>query len=301
MRAANQPRTRGLYLRALLLAPAITALHIALSATLTLTIQPWTPLVSYSLLLAAQSAFVYLYPVDLLVSVAVMAGGYIAAMSQLRVEVARANLEALRLEIRPHFLFNTLNSISALIRIHDNERALSMLVGLSDLMRTSLERPPSGLVTVDEELALLQRYVAIQQVRFAERVSVAFDIDDDSRRLGIPMLLLQPLVENAYRHGVKDGTDRLAIRISARASAGQVAVAVTDDGGGPPDGFDLETDAGAGLRNVTARLRQTFGDAARLALHPRHPHGAVAEMVFPAVVPPIGAWPVTSAAWPVTS
>lgn len=279
--AARARRTPALYVRGLRTGLLITAVHIAVSTALTLAIQPWTPLYDYSVTQAARSSFVYHIPVDVLLCCVLIAVGYSTALAALEAEVARANLEALRLEIRPHFLFNTLNSISALIRNHDNERALNMLVGLSTLMRTSIEQPQRGLVSLTEELAFLGQYVEIQQVRFADRVNVSCRVDRGCADLRVPMLLLQPLVENAYRHGMTTDSDRLAIEVSAQATPNRVTVLVTDDGAGPPEGFDLDTDAGAGLRNVRARLQQIYGDDCRFSVSRRLPRGTVAEIVFP--------------------
>ena len=121
--------------------------------------------------------------------------------ARLEVELTRAQLEALRLEIHPHFLFNTLNSITALIRVKDHGRALEMVLGLSELMRATVDGPRDHLVPLSTEIDFVRRYVDLQRARFADRLDICWDVDDAALAVPVPTLLLQPLVENAIRHG----------------------------------------------------------------------------------------------------
>jgi two-component system LytT family sensor kinase len=203
--------------------------------------------------------------------------------SQLEAQLARAQLDALRLEIQPHFLFNTLNSLAALIRANDNVAALSMLLSLSDLMRDTLDRTNKQMAPLGRELELIRKYVELQRARFGTRLQVRYQIDGAAERCEIPVLLLQPLVENALRHG-----------IAPRAKGGQLVVGasidssellrlwVSDDGVGLRPGFDLSRDAGTGLGNTRARLLHLYGSRAELAIRRQPGGGTVVEIAMPA-------------------
>jgi two-component system LytT family sensor kinase len=201
--------------------------------------------------------------------------------SRLETDLARAQLDALRLEIQPHFLFNTLNSIAALIRLGDNPGALKMLLGLSDLMRITVDRPKQHLVPLGAEIDFLQRYVNLQQTRFADRLHVDYRIEEQCRGIAVPTFLLQPLVENAIRHGGAGQSQRYSVEVGARCEGARLRVWVSDDGIGLPQGFDLARDAGTGLRNTQSRLLRIYGRMADFAVRPRVPAGTVVEMTLP--------------------
>jgi LytS/YehU family sensor histidine kinase len=235
-----------------------------------------------------------LLPIDLLAfSLLVLVGWTLAVYyrarwlevreSRLETDLARANLEALRLEIQPHFLFNTLNAIAALIRRKANDRALDMLVRLSSLMRQTLDRPEEALLPLDAEVAFTRQYVDLQQVRFADRLDVRYHIDEACRDLAVPTFLFQPLVENAIRHGVGGRSEACQIEIGAAlAPPGGLHLWITDDGVGLPPGFDLARDAGTGLGNIRSRLHHLFGQTATFAVGPREGGGARVDIRLPA-------------------
>jgi LytS/YehU family sensor histidine kinase len=133
--------------------------------------------------------------------------------SRLETELARAQLHALRLEIEPHFLFNTLNAITALVRLKENSRALEMLVGLGDFMRSNLDRPHDQLVTLATEIAWAQRYIALQQARFGERLKVQYQIADECLETGADAAA-PAIVENAFRHGLGRTTHACSSRVA---------------------------------------------------------------------------------------
>ncbi len=197
--------------------------------------------------------------------------------SQLEAQLAHAQLDALRVRLQPHFLFNTLNSISALMR-EDVEAADVMLTRLADLLRATLDRSDAQETRLDEEMAFVNEYIEIQRVRFADRLTVRLDVAPDTTALAVPTLVLQPLVENACRHGigVKPGAGTLVIRSSRHDD--RLAIDVADDGPGPPpavvDGHGLET--------TRARLRHLYGSAASLTLERGASGGAVARLSLPA-------------------
>lgn len=205
--------------------------------------------------------------------------------SRLEAELARAQLDALRLEIQPHFLFNTLNSISALIRLKDHDGALRMLLGLGDLMRAAVEQPKHHLVPLSEELAFVKRYVDLQRVRFADRLHVSYDVDEDCAGLAVPAFMVQPLVENALRHGAAPRPGLCHVQIGARAEHDRLRLWVTDDGAGLPHGFDLARNAGTGLSNIRSRLAQLYGAAATLGVRAAPAAGTVVEIEMPAPTP----------------
>jgi LytS/YehU family sensor histidine kinase len=210
--------------------------------------------------------------------------------SQLEAEVTRAQLDALSLEIQPHFLFNTLNSIAAMIRLNDGKGALSMLLGLSDLMRSTLDRSAGQVAPLADEVALVKRYIDIQRARFGDRLDVAYRIDEACERADVPTFLLQPLVENAMRHGLATGAGTCHLEIGAAPHNGsELRMWVSDDGAGLPAGFDLAHDAGTGLRNTSSRLNRIYGHAATLSVRPNDPAGTRVEVTFPRSYAPIAA------------
>jgi LytS/YehU family sensor histidine kinase len=180
--------------------------------------------------------------------------------SRLETRLAEAQLQVLRLQLHPHFLFNTLNTISSLMQV-DVERADRLLTRLADLLRASLQAGAGQLTSVREEMALLRLYADILQERFAGRVSIDWHIADEVLDAAIPVMLLQPLLENAFRHGVERSLAPVAVEISARRSGDALEVVVRNDGElreTPGDGI--------GLRNCRERLAVLYGEAASLTL-----------------------------------
>jgi signal transduction histidine kinase len=197
--------------------------------------------------------------------------------SRLEAELARAQLDALKMRLHPHFLFNTLNGISSLMR-EDVESADLMLTRLADLLRLTLDRSGAQESPLKDELALVEKYVEIQRVRFADRLTIRVDASADTLALAVPTLVLQPLVENAFRHGVgrKPGAATIAIRSTCLGAV--LAVDVEDDGPGPPS----VVPPGHGLETTRARLRHLYGSAASLALERAGSGGAIARLRIPA-------------------
>ena len=197
--------------------------------------------------------------------------------TQLETQLAQAQLQALRMQLQPHFLFNTLNAISALA-LADPLQARLMIARLSDFLRLTLEERHAPQVPLSRELEFLACYLGIQQVRFQDRLSTQLDVDDDTLAAAVPNLILQPLVENALRHGLQDRPGAGTLRISTRRDGDQLQLRVDDDGLGlPPAG----TAEGIGLGNTRSRLRMLFGDAARLELSPIPGGGTRAEVRLP--------------------
>jgi len=175
---------------------------------------------------------------------------------QLEARLARAQLQSLRLQLHPHFLFNTLNTINALIGT-DRHAAERVVSGLSELLRMSLSSASEQEVSLARELELLAHYIEIQQIRFHDRLSVSFRIDPEARYALVPNLLLQPLVENAIRHGIAPRAAPGHVVVSAEHRDHQLALSVVDDGVGEDP--RAEHHDGVGLGNTRARLLSLYG------------------------------------------
>jgi LytS/YehU family sensor histidine kinase len=182
--------------------------------------------------------------------------------ARLNEELSRAQLAALRRQMEPHFMFNTLNSIAGLVRDHRNDAAVSMIVGLSEFLRRASNDSHRSQVTLAEEVEYLQRYVDIQKVRFGERLRVTVDIPADLLNAQVPNLLLQPLVENAIKHGVARRVAGGNVRVTGARSNGSICLSVYNDGPSFPE--DWQKEAGVGLANLRTRLQILHGDASGL-------------------------------------
>lgn len=182
-----------------------------------------------------------------------------------------AELRALRYQVNPHFLFNTLNSLSALVMRGRRDEAETMIMNLSTFYRTSLSGEPSEDVELAEEIELQKLYLDIEAVRFPERLQVRIDLPAELASAAVPGLILQPLVENAIKHGVSQTNRPVLIDISAAEAEGQLILTVTDNGpGSTQDNADHDGPGGIGLVNVRDRLAARFGERASIA------HGPVA-------------------------
>jgi two-component system LytT family sensor kinase len=205
--------------------------------------------------------------------------------------LAEARLEALQMQLQPHFLFNTLNAIASLIHVNPAQ-ADKMVSRLGDLLRAALNHSHLHEVTLAEEIAFLEKYLDIEQVRFGDRLEVRFEIEDAVRDVLVPNLILQPLVENAIRHGIsqRPGPGQILIRAYAAADETAVAIEVCDNGVGLE--ASRETGSGVGLENTRARLDQLYGEEAfRLDLVPRREGGVRVALMIPLIRDPAGETP----------
>jgi sensor histidine kinase YesM len=183
--------------------------------------------------------------------------------AQLGEELSKAQLAALQRQMEPHFLFNTLNSIAGLVRDNRNAAAVNMIVGLSEILRRASQDFNKPEVTLAEEVEYLQRYIDIQKVRFGERLGYVVDIPEALMSARVPSLLLQPLVENAIKHGLAERVAGGHIRVAAARQGAVLSLSVYNDG--PGFAADWETkSSGVGLANLRSRLRIMYGDAADL-------------------------------------
>ena len=169
--------------------------------------------------------------------------------ARLNEQLSKSQLSALRRQIEPHFLFNTLNAIAGLVREKRNDAAVSMIVGLSDFLRRVVEDSGRQQVPLGEELEFTQRYLDIQKVRFAERLQFSVDVPQELLPAQVPSLILQPMVENAVKHGIARRVQGGVIRISASRSNGTLTVRVYNDGPSLPVGWEA-SQSGIGIVNV---------------------------------------------------
>ena len=193
------------------------------------------------------------------------------------------------MQLHPHFLFNALHS-AAMLTMMDPEAAHRVLVQLSALLRSTLDRSAAAEVPLSEEIDFVDRYLAIEQIRFQDRLQVEIDADDDALSGIVPNLILQPLVENAVRHGIARRSDAGCLTIRGARQNGSLVLEVQDDGPGLPDGWTAErpaTGGGVGLTNVRSRLERMYGEQGRLELltpagEDGHPgRGVLARVTIP--------------------
>jgi sensor histidine kinase YesM len=205
--------------------------------------------------------------------------------AQLQSQLAQARLSALNAQLNPHFLFNTLHAVSSLVE-RDPRGVRRMIARLSELLRYSLDGAGEHEVPIEQELAFLDRYLEIMRIRFQGRLEVEVQLADSARGALVPSLILQPLVENAVKHGVDKVAEVGRIGIEGRREEGRLILSVSDNG---PGVNQLESDAGAsaergggvGLENIRQRLAQLYGSAQSLTLADRPGGGTVATIVMP--------------------
>jgi two-component system, LytTR family, sensor kinase len=203
-----------------------------------------------------------------------------AQAAELRRELVEARLESLRMQINPHFLFNTLHAVSALI--HENPEAADRVVArLSDLLRLSLDQSKPQEVPLREELEFLDRYLEIEQTRFGDRLRVEKQVQPDALPALVPYLILQPLVENAIRHGIEPREDTGQLSIQARRNNGKLELRVTDNGDGLAERPGQAPREGIGLSNTRSRLHHLYGDKFLLELTSPNGGGLEARIDIP--------------------
>ncbi len=185
--------------------------------------------------------------------------------ARLNEQFSKAQLDALRRQIEPHFLFNALNAIAGLVREKRNDAAVTMIVGLSEFLRKVVDTSDQHEVPLGEEVQFLQKYLEIQKVRFADRLQLSVDVPEELFAASVPSLILQPVVENSIKHGIAKELRGGWIRVSAFRSNGQLTLRVYNDGPGLPAEWD-NSKSGIGIANLRSRLRAMFGDAFEFSL-----------------------------------
>jgi len=238
--------------------------------TTTLTFQILTFLIAYALILTVT------YLVDARESMAQQ----MTEAARLNEELSKAQLASLRRQLEPHFMYNTLNAIAGLVRDHRNNAAVSMIVGLSEFLRRSSEDSHRSQVALREEVEYLQRYLDIQKVRFGERLQVSVDIPAELLGAQVPNLLLQPLVENAIKHGIAKRVAGGNVRVAGACYNGSLCLSVYNDGPSLPADWEA-TQTGIGIGNLRTRLQILHGNGSGLQLKRANPGGVEVVVTLP--------------------
>ncbi len=202
-------------------------------------------------------------------------------LERLEKSYSQARMNALRMQLDPHFLFNALNTISSHVE-RDPKLTRLMIEHLGDLLRMSLESKDRQEVPLAEELAFLDHYLAIQTIRFGRRLKIKIDIAPEVRYASVPSLFLQPLVENAIRHGISHRASGGTVEVTAEPVNGKLAIRVSDDGTGLPAGWSLENSTGLGLSVTRERIAGMYPNGeGTFAIRGRDEGGTVVEIVLP--------------------
>jgi signal transduction histidine kinase len=277
-----------------LAASAMLALvHIAAATSLKMLIRPfdvWSD--RHSFLVQYRSELSAFFLFDLLIYWAIFGIGYAfdyraryrereSAAAQLKVQLAQAQLESLKVQLHPHFLFNTLHTIAGLVRTNEKAPAVNMIAGLSDLLRRALDSGDEQEVPLREELEFIELYLGIQKVRFGDRLTVRTEVAPETLDAMVPNLLLQPLVENAIRHGYSAKESAGLIVIEAYCDGQDLRITVRDDGPGLQAGWRMEESDGIGLANTSARLKHLYGTSHRFDLYNGATGGMIATVTIP--------------------
>jgi len=198
---------------------------------------------------------------------------------RLRSQLTEAQLAALRMQLQPHFLFNTLHTIASLVRDGRAEAAVGTITRLGELFRQTLGNVQRDEVALRDELSFVEAYLEIEQTRFSDRLQVRIQADPDTLEARVPNMALQPIVENAIRHGIAREPDGGRVEVRARRENGSLRVEVRNDG--PPYAGAEPTGRGVGLSNTRARLQRLYGSQGRLELGPGGAGGTVAVLEIP--------------------
>ena len=200
--------------------------------------------------------------------------------AQLHEEVSRTQLQMLRMQLQPHFLFNTLNSISALVE-GDAQAGQRMIGKLSEFLRLTLAETGHADVPLRTELAMVTTYVELERTRFADRLSALVEIEPEAYDALVPNLILQPLVENAIRHGIQPSLAGGTMTVRASRDGAWLVLDVIDDGVGLPPGWSDEGRSGIGIANTRSRLERRFGNRQEFRIEPRIPNGTHVRVRVP--------------------
>jgi len=198
--------------------------------------------------------------------------------AELNRELTSSQLRALKAQLHPHFLFNTLEAVSSMIRLGGQRNAETMIERLSNLLRAALDDQEQQEVALWREFQFVRLYLSIEKVRFGDRLSITFDCPKDLEDALVPHMLLQPLVENAIRHGLGRSEAHVHIAVTARRSGAALELSVKDDGPGDPEGFAR---GGIGLANIRERLARLYGRSAEFRISNSGPNGVRAAIDLP--------------------
>lgn len=199
---------------------------------------------------------------------------------QLESKLVKAQLQALKMQLHPHFLFNTLNTISAQIRFDEKKAAVGMLAGLSDLLRRALQQREKQMLPLKEEVAFIRQYLEIEKIRFKENLDLTIEVSEEAEDILVPSFLLQPLVENAIYHGLTKKLGARKLHLKAKIEAHQLDISIYNDGPALADDFQLDYSPGIGLSSTVERLQQVYGEKHKLEIN-NHQKGVLALVSLP--------------------
>lgn len=239
--------------------------HIAYWVGLILVMRPFDPMPYGWREISFSGSLFGRLPLELVLYAVVAASAhaieYAIRARDLELSLAKSRLHALELQIQPHFLFNTLNAISTLVRTERNREAVTMIAGLSEMFRYMLDHSEQQLVSLEEESAMVGRYFEIQRMRFPDRFTFDIDVAADVRRAAVPTFILQPLAENAIRHGIAQSSGPGTVKVRAFRDKDDLRIEMFNSGR-----LAEAVGSGVGLRNTRERLRQLFGAAQQFSL-----------------------------------
>ncbi|GAB5527654.1 MAG: histidine kinase [Roseivirga sp.] len=199
---------------------------------------------------------------------------------QLESKLVKAQLQALKMQLHPHFLFNTLNTISAQIRFDEKKAAITMLAGLSDLLRRALQQREKQLLPLSEEISFIKQYLEIEKTRFKHQLEVQLEIAPETEMIEVPGFLLQPIVENAIYHGLTKKIDAQRLEIKTSTVEEQLVIRIHNDGPPLPENFVPGQSSGIGLSSTVERLQQLYGENHKFELTNTE-QGVLATLVLP--------------------
>jgi LytS/YehU family sensor histidine kinase len=257
----------------------VAALYSVWGAALQKTVQPWGYALIYGFWKTAFSIFYGEFHIFLILYASILALDFTieshrrlaqreTEAARLSEQLSRAQFDALRRQLEPHFLFNTLNAIAGLIREQRNDDAVSMIAGLSDLLRRVLDDSGRQEVPLDEEMEFLTTYLEIQKTRFGDRLQINLDVARETLSARVPSLILQPMVENAIEHGIRKRASGGLLRVGAERNNGRLTLSIYNDGPQLPNDWQQQS-TGIGISNVRARLESLYGETCALDIHNR--------------------------------
>ncbi|WPP50084.1 sensor histidine kinase [Catalinimonas niigatensis] len=182
----------------------------------------------------------------------------------LKHQLSEAQLHSMRMQLQPHFLFNALNTIAMMVRRKEQDKAISMIIGLSEMLRNNLSLKKKQFISLDEELSLINHYLTVEQARFQDRLQVELHIEENTRQAQVPNLVLQPIVENAFKHGIAHSLDQARLRISSYYENERLILEVYNSTDVAPHDWIMAKSKGIGLHNTIDRLRQLYKGKAQI-------------------------------------
>lgn len=201
---------------------------------------------------------------------------------ELQAALNKAKFETLQGQLQPHFLFNTFNSLSMMARQQKHKEVVNMIALVSNLLRETLSLGDQHQVTLEKELSLVSHYLAIEQVRFRDRLTINLEIAEETKTCKVPVLFLQPVVENAFQHGISKSEGAADLIIKTLIEESTLAITISNSGPALPDNWELEEQSGIGLSNVLSRLDHAFGEAYTLSISNRPDQsGVITKITLP--------------------